>query len=131
MRGCRRRVRMGGWTSWPGVGRWGLEAPRLVVQVKSQDAKVDVRVLRELSGVMGRMQADQGLLVGWGGFNHAVRAEAASDYFRLRLWDAEDVVRCVGGAICAVAALGAHGDPAAAGLGAVGGGASHRRLERL
>ena len=45
---------------------------------------------------MGRLQADQGLLVGWGGFNHAVRAEAASDYFRLRLWDAEDVVRCVG-----------------------------------
>ncbi len=73
----------------------GFGAPRLMVQVKSQDAKVDVRVLRELAGVMGRFQADHGLLVGWGGFNQAVRSEAASAYFRLRLWDAEDVVRSV------------------------------------
>lgn len=74
-------------------GPLGFNGPRLVVQVKSQDAKVDVRVLRELTGVMGRFQADHALLVGWGGFNQAVRVEAASDYFRVRLWEAEDVVR--------------------------------------
>jgi hypothetical protein len=66
-----------------------------VVQVKSQDTKLDVRVLRELSGVMSRFNADQGLLVGWGGFNQAVRAEALGDYFRMRLWDADDLVRAV------------------------------------
>lgn len=75
-----------------GCGPLGFDAPRLVVQVKSQDTKVDVRVLRELSGVMARFQAEQGLLVGWGGFNQVVRNEAASDYFRLRLWEADDVV---------------------------------------
>lgn len=78
-----------------GRGPMGLDPPRLVVQVKSQDSKLDVRVLRELSGAMTRLHADQGLLVGWGGFNQAVRAEAFGDYFRIRLWDADDVVRAV------------------------------------
>ena len=78
-----------------GGGPLGLDAPRLVVQVKSGDAKVDVRILREFSGVMERFRADQGLLVGWGGFNAAARAEAAADHFRMRLWSAEDVVRAV------------------------------------
>jgi restriction system protein len=78
-----------------GRGPLGLDPPRLVVQVKSQDTKLDVRVLRELSGVMSRFQADQGLLVGWGGFNQAVRTEALGDYFRMRLWDADDLVRAV------------------------------------
>lgn len=78
-----------------GSGPLGFDAPRLVVQVKSQDSKVDVRTLRELAGVMNRFQADHGLLVGWGGFNAPVRAEAAADYFRVRLWDAADVVAAV------------------------------------
>ena len=78
-----------------GSGPLGLGPPRVAVQVKSGDAKVDVRVLREFSGVMERFQADQGLLVGWGGFNAAARAEAASDYFRIRLWSADDVVRAI------------------------------------
>jgi restriction system protein len=78
-----------------GRGPLGLDPPRLVVQVKSQESKLDVRVLRELSGVMNRFQAEQGLLVGWGGFNQAVRAEAVGDYFRMRLWDADDLVRAV------------------------------------
>ena len=78
-----------------GSGPLGFDAPRLVVQVKSQDTKVDVRLLRELAGVMGRFQADHGLLVGWGGFNQPVRTEAAADYFRIRLWDAADIVAAV------------------------------------
>jgi restriction system protein len=78
-----------------GRGPLGMDPPRLVVQVKSQETKLDVRILRELSGVMNRFQAEQGLLVGWGGFNQAVRAEALGDYFRMRLWDADDLVRAV------------------------------------
>lgn len=78
-----------------GGGPLGLDPPHLVVQVKSQESKLDVRVLRELSGVMSRFQAEQGLLVGWGGFNQAVRAEALGDYFRMRLWDSDDLVRAV------------------------------------
>ncbi len=78
-----------------GSGPLGFDGPRLVVQVKSQDTKVDVRPLRELSGVMCRFGADRGLLVGWGGFHQPVRAEAAADYFRIRLWDAADLVEAV------------------------------------
>ena len=48
-----------------GSGPFGFDAPRLIVQAKSQDAKVDVKVLRELTGVMGKFHADQTLL--WAG----------------------------------------------------------------
>lgn len=85
----------GGVDIMAGSGPLGFDAPRLVVQVKSQDAKVDVKVLRELTGVMGRFHADHALLVGWGGFTSSARAEAAADYFKLRLWDAGDVIRAV------------------------------------
>ena len=78
-----------------GSGPFGFDAPRIVVQVKSQDTKVDVRVLRELEGVMVRFDADHGLLVAWGGFNQSVRAEAATAYFKVRLWEAVDVVAAV------------------------------------
>jgi len=78
-----------------GSGPLGLSAPRLVVQVKSQESKIDVRPLRELSGVMVRYQAEHGLLVGWGGFNQGVRNEAATDHFRIRLWDADDLISAI------------------------------------
>jgi restriction system protein len=78
-----------------GSGPLGFEAPRLVVQVKSEDAKIDVKVLRELTGVMAKFHAEHALLVGWGGFTTAAIAEAAADYFKVRLWDAGDVVRAV------------------------------------
>jgi restriction system protein len=78
-----------------GSGPLGFDTPRLIAQVKSEDSKVDVKVLRELIGVMSKLHADHALLVGWGGFTSAARQEAAADYFRVRLWDAADVVRVV------------------------------------
>ena len=56
---------------------------------------MDVKVARELTGVMGKYAADRALLVGWGGFTKAVHIETAADYFKLRLWDAGDVVKAV------------------------------------
>jgi restriction system protein len=76
-----------------GSGLLGFDAPRLIVQVKSQDAKVDVKILRELKGTMTKYHADHALLVGWGGFTGAAIAEAAADYFKVRLWEAADIVR--------------------------------------
>lgn len=78
-----------------GSGPLGFEAPRLIVQVKSQDEKVDVKVLRELTGVMSKFKADHALLIGWGGFTQPTLMEAAADYFKVRLWDAADLVRAV------------------------------------
>jgi len=50
-----------------GKGALGFESPRLVVQVKSVGSPIDVGVLRELKGVMSTFNADQGLIVAWGG----------------------------------------------------------------
>jgi len=78
-----------------GHGALGFDAPRLVVQVKSQDTPVDVNVLRELQGVMKNFQAQHGLLVAWGGYNKSAAKEAARLFFEIRLWDAGDIVRMV------------------------------------
>lgn len=78
-----------------GRGSLGFESPRLVVQVKSSDVPVDVTVLRELSGVMNTFGADQGLIVSWGGFKSSVEKEAPRQFFKIRLWDADDLVRMV------------------------------------
>lgn len=78
-----------------GKGALGFEGPRLVVQVKSQDAPVDVSVLRELRGVMSQFKAEQGLLVAWGGVTKALAREAQRLFFEIRIWDAGEVVRAL------------------------------------
>lgn len=78
-----------------GRGPLGFESPRLAVQVKSGDTPVDVKVLRELQGVMKNFGADQGLLVAWGGYRSSVDKEGARLFFEIRLWDADDLVRMV------------------------------------
>lgn len=75
-----------------GGGPMGLETPRLVVQVKSQYSPADVSILRELKGTMADFRADQGLLVCWGGFKDTLRREARNDYFKIRLWDQQDLL---------------------------------------
>jgi restriction system protein len=78
-----------------GRGSMGFDSPRLLVQVKGGDTQQDVKVLRELQGVMKNFRAEQGLFVAWGGFKRMVIAEARKDFFELRLWDAGDVVENV------------------------------------
>jgi restriction system protein len=73
-----------------GRGSLGLDSPRVVVQVKTGQAGIDE--FRSLRGLVTVMAADQGLLVAWGGFKGTVRAEAKQDYFKMRLWDAEEVL---------------------------------------
>lgn len=78
-----------------GKGPLGFDPPRLVVQVKSQDAAVDVSVLRELQGVMSQFNASQGLLVAWGGVTKALNREAQRLFFAIRIWDSGDVIRAL------------------------------------
>ena len=73
-----------------GRGSLGLDSPRVVVQVKTGQAGIDE--FRSLRGLVTVLAADQGLLVAWGGFKGTVRTEAKQDYFKMRLWDAEDVL---------------------------------------
>jgi restriction system protein len=76
-----------------GKGPLGFDAPRLVVQVKSGDSPVDVTILDALQGVIDKFNAQQGLLVAWGGYKSSVVREAPRQFFKIRLWDAEDLVR--------------------------------------
>ncbi len=73
-------------------GAMGFDSPRMCVQVKSSDSPVDVTVFRGLKGTMDAFNAEQGLLVAWGGFKDTVVKEARSSFFRVRLWDADDLL---------------------------------------
>jgi restriction system protein len=70
-----------------GSGPLGFNEPRICAQVKSSSSPIDVRILRELQGVMQRVNAKQGLLVAWGGFTKDAIQEARNDFFSMRLWD--------------------------------------------
>lgn len=78
-----------------GKGALGLEPPHLAVQVKSSDNPIDVSVLRELKGVMSTFDADLGLIVAWGGYRGTVEKEANRQFFKIRLWDSNDVVSMI------------------------------------
>ncbi len=72
-----------------GMGPFGLDAPRLAVQVKSSDCPVPVPLLRHFEGQIGRFGAETGLFVSWGGFAGETCVSPMRDFFKLRLWDAD------------------------------------------
>ncbi len=76
-----------------GKGALGFEAPRLVVQVKSREEPIDIGDVRELNGVLGNFNAEQGLIVSWGGYRNSVGREIAQRFFKTRLWDSDELVR--------------------------------------
>jgi restriction system protein len=60
--------------------------------VKSQESPVDSPTLNQLIGSMQNVQANQGLLVSWGGFKTSVDREVATQFFRVRLWDQDALI---------------------------------------
>jgi len=82
----------GGFDIMAASGALGFENPRVCVQVKSTSAQVDVKILRELQGVMRKVNSDLGLLVSWSGFNNKVLSEAKEEFFFIRLWSANDII---------------------------------------
>lgn len=75
-----------------GQGSMGFDGAMLAVQVKSGAQLADAPTLRELQGVMSNFGATRGLLVSWGGFTKAARAEARRLFFQIRLWDSDALV---------------------------------------
>lgn len=73
-------------------GLLGFGSPRICVQVKTGQSPLERTVLDQLIGVMQKVQAEQGLLVSWGGFKSSIDQEEASQFFRVRLWDQDDVI---------------------------------------
>lgn len=74
------------------AGPLGFDKPRVCVQVKSSSSPVDVKVLRELQGVMSKVRAEQGLLISWAGFTTNTLNEARDAFFVIRLWDQGDLL---------------------------------------
>ena len=85
----------GGVDIFAGQGSFGLDSPRLCVQVKSQNTPADATVYRTLQGSMLTFNAEQGLLVCWGGFNKVLLAEAKPGHFTVRLWNSSDLVQAI------------------------------------
>ena len=75
-----------------GFGSLGFGNPKICVQVKSSQTPVDVRIVRELEGVIKSFKADYGLLVAWGGINSKAEQEMARSFFSIRLWDQDKIV---------------------------------------
>jgi len=76
-----------------GSGPLGLDAPHLVVQVKSEQSPIGDPVLSQLIGTTTKHgAAAQGLLVAWGGLTAPAKRSAKDNYFRLRVWTATDVI---------------------------------------
>lgn len=73
-------------------GPMGFGNPRICVQVKSSDAALDRSVLDQLIGTMHNFNADQGLLVSWGGFKSSIEKEIANQFFKVRLWDQDTII---------------------------------------
>ena len=76
-----------------GKGALGFGEPKIVVQVKSGSITADVNSVRELSGLIEEFGADRGLFVSWGGFSRTVLNESRQRFFKVRLWDSDDVLR--------------------------------------
>jgi len=70
----------------------GFGQPRICVQVKSQDSPLERPILDQLVGTMQHVQADQGLLVCWGGFKPTIKREISRLFFKVRLWDQNDLI---------------------------------------
>ncbi len=70
----------------------GFGQPRICVQVKGQDTPLERPVLDQLVGTMQNVGADQGLLVCWGGFKPTVKRELPRMFFKVRLWDQNDLI---------------------------------------
>jgi len=75
-----------------GAGQLGFENPRICVQVKSQSSSIDAPTLRSLQGTMQNFNADQGLLISWGGFTSKAIEESRRSFFKVRLWDSGELL---------------------------------------
>jgi restriction system protein len=73
-------------------GSFGFDRPRICVQVKSGDTPADRPEFTQLIGAMQSVQADQGLFVAWAGFKPTVLKEVPTHFFKVRLWNDNDLI---------------------------------------
>lgn len=75
-----------------GGGSFGFQSPKICVQVKSGDSQTDRQEFTQLIGAMQNVHADQGLFVSWSGFKQTVMREVPNQFFKVRLWNQNDLI---------------------------------------
>ncbi len=70
----------------------GFGSPRLCVEVKSESSPIDRPTIDKLMGAVSKFGADEGLFVAWGGFKSNVEKEMAPSFFKVRLWNRDDLL---------------------------------------
>jgi len=75
-----------------GKGLLGLEEPRICVQVKATSTPSGIDVVNSLLGVVASYGASYGLIVSMGGFTQDARKKAKEQFFKVRLWDSNDLI---------------------------------------
>lgn len=63
---------------------------RICIQVRADD--VPVSTLDKFLGTMNDVGANYGLLVAWGGFKSNVEQERSNEFFKVRLWNQNDLI---------------------------------------
>ena len=53
---------------------------------------MDRPTLDQLIGAMQNVNAEQGLLVSWGGFKTSIDKELPTQFFKVRLWDQDSII---------------------------------------
>ena len=75
-----------------GSGPHGFDGARLAVQVKSGSIEVDTDMLRLFQQAMSDFGAGSGLIVSWGGFRNPVARRKGEQFFKIRMWNADDLI---------------------------------------
>lgn len=75
-----------------GKGLLGLEEPRICIQVKATSSPAGIDVVNGLLGVVSSYGATYGLVVSMGGFTQDARKKAREQFFKVRLWDSDDLI---------------------------------------
>ena len=75
-----------------GFGPLGFGAPRLCVEVKSENGPIDRPTVDKLLGAVTKFGANEGLFVSWSGFKSTVPKELAASFFHVRLWTQKELL---------------------------------------
>lgn len=78
-----------------GAGPLGFGSPRLCVEVKSEPTPIDRPSVDKLLGAVSKFGAHEGLFVAWGGFKSNVQKELAASFFKVRLWNQEELLQAL------------------------------------
>mgnify|MGYP001144069035 CR=1 FL=1 len=78
-----------------GAGPLGFGSPRLCVEVKSEPTPIDRPSVDKLLGAVSKFGAHEGLFVALGGFKANVQSELAASFFKVRLWNQEELLQAL------------------------------------